>query len=538
MDEGRELWEKYCGFFDKSFSEQVAYTEKQKGDLFEEWKHTKAAKHLCPDGVEEFEDIPLTTYDDYPILREFGQEVERLSERDPRGKEESLWDYYDRISRQAAPMLDGWLTDEYGFCCKTSGTSGESKWFAHGRHFLENGLRDIIAIFVVGCSNTWGSTNLKSGDNFFGVGGSSPYIGGMVYKSALDHGFTLVPPMEVYDNVTDMRKKIMIALKLIEKGEKIDFGGGIASSFHMACRYFTDRVSLYKDYYHSMNFGILKTVFFIMWVYQNLFGKKYKKAMEIMSVKGIGTGGFDTEIYAAFLNEQFGVEPLNLYAATEPGFCMVGSPDRKRDLIPFLNSCYFEFLTDNGEVRKINELEKDKIYELICTPFRSVIMRYKMGDLFKVIDFRDDGMPIFGFESRKEDILDIRGYFRLSGALAVEALVGAGLPPTDKWAFVKEIEPDDHLCLLMEREWEYPEREASRRIFESLQKIDPYFQSYVKDCGIRDPWKVIKVEYLKKGAFMRYIMLRAKQGVEMGQIKPLKLITPQNKDVAELLKRI
>ena len=161
-----------------------------------------------------------------------------------------------------------------------------------------------------------------------------------------------------------------------------------------------------------------------------------------------------------------------------------------------------------------------------------------MGDLFKVIDFREDGMPIFGFESRKEDILDIRGYFRLSGALAVEALVDAGLPPTDKWAFVKEIEPDDHLCLLMEREWEYPEREASRRIFESLQKIDPYFQSYVRDFGIRDPWKVIKVEYLKKGAFMRYIMLRAKQGVEMGQIKPLKLITPQNKDIAELLKRI
>lgn len=538
MKEGRELWEKYCGFFDKTFTEQVAYNEKQKEELFEGWKHTKAAKHLCPDGVERFEDIPLTTYDDYPILREFGKEVEDLSERVPRGKEESLWDYYDRISRQVAPMLDGWLADEYGFCCKTSGTGGKPKWFAHGRQFLENGPRNVIAIFVLGCSDTWGSTNLKRGGGFFGAGGSSPYMGGMGYKSTLDNGFILVPPLEVYDNVTDMRKKIMIALKMIEKGEKIDFAGGIASSFHMTCRYFNDRASLYKNSCQSMNFGILKIVLFIMWLYQSLFGKKYEKVMEIMPVKGIGAGGFDTEIYADFLKEQFGVEPLNIYGSTECGFIMAGSPDRKKNLMPLLNSSYFEFLADNGEVRKINGLEKDKIYELIDTPYRSVIMRYKTGDLFKVVDFRDDGLPIFSFESRKADMLDIRGYFRLSEALAVKALVEAGLPPTDKWAFVKETEPEEHICLLMEREWEYPESEASQRVFEALQKVDPEFQNYVRDFGIKDPWKAIKVEYLRKGAFMRYTMLRAKQGAEMGQIKPLKLITPKNKEVANLLRRI
>jgi hypothetical protein len=275
-----------------------------------------------------------------------------------------------------------------------------------------------------------------------------------------------------------------------------------------------------------------------MWLYQCLFGKRYEKAMEIMPVKGICAGGFDTEIYADFLKEQFGIEPLNIYGATESGFIMVGSPDRKRDLMPLLNSCYFEFLADNGEVRKINGLERDKIYELVVTPLGSVLVRYKMGDLFKVVDFRDDGMPIFSFESRRADLLDIRNYFRLSDALAIKALVEAGLPPTDKWAFAKEIDPDEHLCLLMEREWKYPEGEASRRVFEALKKVDPEFQNYVRDFRIKDPWKVIKVEYLRKGAFMRYVMARAKQGAEMGQIKPLKLITPKNKEVADLLRRI
>jgi len=538
MNEGRVLWDKYCGFLDKTFSEQVAYNERQKQELFKEWRHTKAAKHLCPDGVEKFEDIPLTTYDDYPILREFGGEVEHLREKVPRGKDESLWDYYDRISRQVAPMLDGWLADEYGFCCKTSGTGGESKWFVHGQNFLENCMRSISAFFVLTCSNARGSTNLRRGYRVLNISGPWPYISALVNKGVLDNGLILVPPLEILENEPDMRKKIMIALKLIEKGEKIDAAGGIASTLHMACRYFTDRKSLYKDYYQSMNFGIPKIVLFFSWLYESLFGKRYKKAMEIMPLKGIATGGFDTEIYADLFYEQFGLEPLNVYGATECGFSMFGSPDRRRNLMPFLISGYFEFLTDNGDVRKINELEKSEIYELICTPFRSVIMRYKMGDLFKMVDFRDDGMPIFSFESRKADLLDIRGYFRLSEALAVKALVEAGLPPTDKWAFTKEIEPDEHLCLLMEREWEYPESEASRRVFEALQKISTDFHNYVRDFGIRDPGKVIKVEYLKKGAFMRYIMHRAKQGVEMGQIKPLKLITPQNKEVANLLRRI
>ncbi len=78
MNEGRDLWQKYCGFFDKSFSEQVRYSEKKREEYFEKWKKTKMAKQLCPKGARVFEDIPLTTYDDYPILHEFGEKIESL----------------------------------------------------------------------------------------------------------------------------------------------------------------------------------------------------------------------------------------------------------------------------------------------------------------------------------------------------------------------------------------------------------------------------------------------------------------------------
>ena len=90
----------------------------------------------------------------------------------------------------------------------------------------------------------------------------------------------------------------------------------------------------------------------------------------------------------------------------------------------------------------------------------------------------------------------------------------------------------------MEKEWEYTEREASKRVFEAFENVDPYFRDYVRDFRIKDPWKVIRVEYLKKGAFMRYMMMKAKKGVEMGQIKPIKLITPKNREVGDLLRRV
>ncbi|MBA7714125.1 hypothetical protein ES703_123141 [subsurface metagenome] len=122
MNEGRKLWEKYCGFFDKSFSEQVEYSEKKREEYFEKWKNTKMARQLCPEGVTKFENIPITTYKDYPILYKFGKKMEELESTVPRKKGERLWDYYDRIGKQAAPMLDGWMTDRFGFYIKTSGT--------------------------------------------------------------------------------------------------------------------------------------------------------------------------------------------------------------------------------------------------------------------------------------------------------------------------------------------------------------------------------------------------------------------------------
>jgi len=157
MNEGREFWQKYCAFFDENFSEQLEYNQKKKEEYFEKWKKTKMARQLCPEGVKKFEDVPLTTYDDYPILHKFGKEIEKLEKTVPRNKGELWWDYYDTIGKQVSPMLDGWMVDEYAFCAKTTGTTGKSKWYAHGESFQENISADGIAMMILVGSDGWGT---------------------------------------------------------------------------------------------------------------------------------------------------------------------------------------------------------------------------------------------------------------------------------------------------------------------------------------------------------------------------------------------
>jgi hypothetical protein len=536
MTEGEELWKEYCSFFDQPFSEQLEYNELRLKEHFNRWKKTNIAKKLCPKGVKKFEDVPLTTYDDYPILHEFGKRIERLSKRIPRKKGELWWDYYERISKRVSPMLDGWMPDEYGFCAKTSGTTGESKWFAHGKIFDKN-LDSVISHIIMACGDHLGDTKLRKGDFFLNITSPQPYIGGSVLRH-VERILKPVPPPSVVDEITNMQKKMWMILKIIEKGQRIDVAGGIASVFYMFSKYFTSPDEFYKDNYQSMNFGVKKFLLFLKYLQCNFSGKKYKRAIEVMPVKGICVGGYDTHLYLDHIKKEFKVTPANNYAATEFGVIIYGHTDKKIDYLPDLRCGYFEFLTEKGEAKKIDELKKGETYDLVGTPFGSMPIRYDIGDKLRMTDFRDDGFPIFDVEGRRDQVIDIYGYFRLTQAMVVKALIKAGLKETDKWCFAKILSTREHLLLLMEREWEYSEKKASRVVFKALLSMDPYFQNFVRDFGIKDPSEIIKVQYLRKGAFMRYATKKVKDGAPIGNIKPPKIVVPDKMEDIDLLRRV
>jgi len=537
MGEGEELWNKYCSFFDKPFSEQVEHNEALLKEHFEKWKQTKTAKQLCPKGVKKLEDVPVTTYNDYPILQEFGAKVQQLSETIPQMKGELLWDYYVRISGQAAKILDGWLPDEYSFCLKTSGASGESKWFAYDKTYWERAVRTGFQIAILACSDEWGTTKIRRGDKFLNLAAPPPY-GSSVGTRTFETFLKASPPTHVVEKITDMRKKMSLVYKTIERGEKIDFAFGPASVLSMVSKYFTEPDKLYKDRYQSMRPGMVKLILFLKYLQAKMSGKKNKTVSEVVPAKGLVCTAWDGTIYREYLRDQFNIEPFNMYAASDTHIPFMGRPHRKWDFFPNLETVYLEFLADDNEINKINELKKNQTYELVVTTFGSMTVRLRIGDLFRVTDFEDDGTPILRFESRTADMIDIYGYFRLSETMMREALNNVGLTATDDWAVTQELLPKERVCILMEKRWDYPENQAARLIFESLRKINPEFESYIKDYKIKDPLEVLEVKYLRKGAFMRYTMKKAKEGVPFGQIKPPKIIGPEKRELVNLLESV
>ena len=537
---GNSLWEKYCNFYEKPFSDQIEYNKKQMEKCFHLWTDTDLAKILCQ-GTPQLQDVPITTYEDYPMLTEFGTKITDLENRNPRKEGELYKDYYERISSRIGSSLSRYMTEPYYFTMKTTGTTGQSKWVVHGKTFWDNLSSGAIKCAVVACSDSWGETKVKDGDKALNVTAHIPHLSGWALLASQTH-FKLIPPIEVTDNLRSMKDTYMLILKAIEKGEKIALGGGLGSLFYMICKYFVEPENFYQEIYKTMKFGLNKSLLFLKLLQLRLSKKERKKIVQFMPLKGVMIGGLDSRLYIDFFKEEFNLEPLNTYGSTEAGFLMMGMPDRKSDLVPDLKTGYFEFRTEEGHIIGLDEVKRGEVYDLIVTPFGSIFFRYDMKDLFKVIDFRDDGMPIFAFEGREVNIINIYGY-KLTPNAAAQALSMAGLRSSDKWAVIKILKPKEHLHFLMEKTWPYSEKEAEKLIFDSIMKVygkmtnrGLTLRDYVIKFGIEEPSEMIKVEYLKTGAFLRYQMIKGKMGSPLGQYKPPKIIPADRMDIYETLK--
>jgi hypothetical protein len=478
------------------------------------------------------------------MLSEFGQKITDTTAKNPRMKGELFKDYYDRITREIGTSLNRYMTEPYSFCTKTTGTTGANKWIVHGETFWKNFLSASMSTAVISCSDGWGETKLREGDKVLNVTASIPFISGWGALASQTH-LKLIPPVEVADNLKGMRERFNLVLKSIAKGEKAALGGGIGSIFYMLCKYFVDPEEFYTEYYHSMDLSITKILLSLKLLQCKLTRKETKRIIDFIPLKGVLMAGMEAKLYIDFFREEFGLEPLHIYGSTEAGPLMRGDPDRKTDLVPDLRTSYLEFKTEEGEMKDLDELRKGEVYDLVVTPFGSILFRYDMEDRFRVIDYRDDGMPIFAFEGRKTSAIKLYSRYVVSSTIIVQALYEAGLRASDKWAVIKMLKPREHFQFAMEKTWPYSEEESEKIIFHSLMKASETLPqrgetltNYVADFKIKDPSEVVKVEYLKPGAFLRYSIMKAKSGAQIGQYKPPTIIPTEKADIYETLRSI
>jgi hypothetical protein len=537
---GNSLWKRYCSFFEKPFSEQMEYNTKQIELYFHKWKNTDIAKMTGHEIPNKLQDVPVTTYDNYPMLVEFSRKIDDAVKRKAKKQGELFKSYYEHITREIGSSLSRYMPEPYYFSMKTTGTTGESKWVVHGETFWNNFRSSAVTSAIIACSDEWGETKVKSGDKALNVTAPIPYLSGWAAWASQTQ-FKLIPPIEVTDNLQSIKDAYLLMFKAIEKGEKIALGGGLGSMFYMICKYFVEPEEFYRETFNSMKFGLTKTLLILKLLQFKLSKKERKNIVEYIPLKGVLIGGLDSRLYIDFFKKEFGLEPLNNYGSTEVGSLMRGDPDRKSDLVPDLRVGYLEFKTEEGQLRRLDEVKKGESYDLVVTPFGSIFFRYDMEDFFKVIDFRDDGMPILAFEGRKIAVIDIYG-FRVSPNVVAQALFNAGLRSSDKWAVTKLLKPREHLHFFMEKTWSHSERNAEKIIFHSLMEIDKVMphrgrtlRDYVIEFKIENPSEVITVEYLKPGAFLRYAMMKARAGSPLGQYKPPKIIPSDRSDIHEAL---
>jgi len=536
MTTSADLWREYCGFYEKPFSVQLEANEALMKEHMERWSRTRQARVLCPDGVTSIEDVPVTTYADYKALLEFKSRIERLEKDAPRMPGELYWDYYYRIGRIAAEPYSDDVIGDFSLAAKTSGTDSEPKWAVHGSAFWENFRRDVVATALFACSDSWGRTKFQPGDKGLNFTPSAPFLSGWGRKAS--QGLAVdVPPVDVMDAIPDTRRRFFAALEYLERGHSVNLVGGIAPSVYLMCEYFSNPESLFEEYYHSTNAGLTK-LFLLQRLTKAKVSRRSRNVRDYFDLKGLMIGGVDTTLYADYIRAKLAVEPFCIYGVTELGLPMFGSPDRKEDLLPNLRSCYLEFRDADGSIRKITEVKPGNTYDLITSSIGGIFLRYDVGDMVRVLEMRDDGMPIFAFWGRRNAVVAIRGFLpRVTEALATRAMAMAGLSLSDKWAFTKSINESEKILVLMENTWGIPETEAGQRIFNALFALSEDFRHLVSDNKIHDPEEIIEVEYLKMGAFFRYSVNRAKEGYPMGQVKPPKVIPPERQDISDLLRR-
>jgi len=499
-----KIWSKYCGHLTLSLEEFMQIQERLLFEQFEIWKDSEIAQHFIgkkmPKTVQEFrERVPLTKYEDY---------VDFLMEK----REESLPKANYRWAR-------------------TSGKSGKyaCKWVPLTDRMYERfGEGALTAIILSSCDYP-GDVKIQPDDVLLMGTAPLPYTSGYIAHSTEDVlGIRFVPPLEeaekmdFLDRIANGFKEGMevgidyfygLASVLGKMGERFEQGGGSKFSLSM----------LKPQVLGRLVKGVIKS-------------KLQKRKMlpkDIWNLKGVMTGGMDTDIYREKVEYYWGKPPLEGYASTEGGVQALQSWNYK-GMTMFPDVAFYEFIPlDEHQKNKADPSYQPKtylmdelspgIYEIVFTNLLGgVMMRYRIGDLLNFISLEDSEIgckiPQFRFYSRGDDLIDISNMVRFNEKDIWMAIEASGVQYVD-WTARKEINEGKsivHLYLEYKPNESMPLDQVKSSIEESLKKMHPDFEGMEEIVGKDN----LKVTRLPDGAFNHYMEAAKAAGADLAHLKP------------------
>jgi hypothetical protein len=518
IEEGRkdELWMKHCGFLQLSRKE---FRDIQKRLMIEQISllgSSKIGRTLMggkiPISMDEFrQDTPLTTYADYAEVL-MNKREENLPEKP------YVW-------------------------ARTSGRTSEQgpKWIPYTKAMYDRLSDPVIGAMLMSSCSQPGEVRLERNDKFLMSTAPPPYSSGYIARSTKENlEVSFLPKLEVGENMA-YNERVALGFRLAMR-EGLDYFMGISVVLARMGEQFERQSSSTapsKELLHIPTlWRLLKAVVISKIKNRNILPK------DIWHLKGIMSGGTDTDIYKERIEYYWGKKPLEGFACTEAGNMAMQAWNFK-GMVFFPDNAFLEFIPmEEYQRNKEDPSHQPKtllydelnlgIYELVISNFNGgVLVRYRIGDFFEVIANEDketsSELPQMKFYSRADDIIDLGSFIRLTEKDIWKTIEATGLEYRD-WVAQKQINqtyPSLHLYIELKDPGEYSRETVQDTIRQTFSKRFSDFNDMKEILSIEP----VEVTLLPGGAFAGYMKSKVEAGADLAHLKP-----PHMKPSDEILK--
>lgn len=507
IEEGRkdELWKQYCGFLGLSRDEFRAIQERLMLEQLSLLGPSKIGRFFLgektPSSLEEYrQKTPLTTYVDY---------LKILDEQNEEGLPEKPYVW-----------------------ARSSGHSSDTgpKWVPYTKGMYYRLSDAVVAAMLMSSCSQPGDVRLERSDKFLMATAPPPYASSYISRVTKENlNVRFLPDLEEGEKM-QYGERVAAGFKLA-MSEGLDFFMGISVVLARMGEQFEHESSSTKPSKELLNPAILWRLL------KALFISKIQKRgilpKDLWHLKGLMSGGTDTEIYKDRIEHYWGKIPLEGYACTEAGNLAMQAWNYK-GMVFLSDICFLEFIPYE-DVQKnqedpsyqpktvlYDELDLG-LYELVISNlYGGVLVRYRMGDLFEVIANGDkeigSKLPQMKFYSRTDDIIDLGSFLRLTEKSIWKAIDSTGLEYNDWVArkYVNEEYPSVHLYIELAKSTSIPEQKVQEMI---RQSFSARFSDYndMKEMLGGEP---VSVTLLPEGSFAAYMKSKTEEGADLGHLKP------------------
>lgn len=511
----KEIFDEYCSFMDLSIEEYMRIQKSLLKEQVDVWQESKLAKKIIGDKrIESLDDfktiIPLTTYEDYADI---------LLKRDD--------DYL--------PMRTSlWIETTW------EGGMHPVKVAPYSQGMIQTMFTNMCACMLIATGKKRYDFDVKASYHMLYGLAPLPYATGLIPLGLDDQiGVELLPDAKIAQTMSFSERNKLGFKQGMVKGIEYFFGLGSVTY------YVSQSLSKAGGSNQEMAKELLKHPKRLARIMKGKqLAKKENRELlpkDLFDLKGFIVAGTDNHLYKEDLERMWGINPLEIFAGTEP--TLIGTELYSRQgLIFFPDACFYEFILEEDLIREnkdpqydvptytMDQVQENCNYEIVISVLKGgAFMRYRVGDMYRCATTKNTSdktcLPSFKYIDRVRDVIDIAGFTRITKN-SIDQVIELSKLAIHDYIACKEVNKDNRPFMHM-----YVELTNESLLNDAItvdilkEHLTTYFK-YV-DHDYKDLKKILGIEPL--------CMTILKQGTLTSYPKEIRRINPSKHDIQQLL---